>query len=316
MDFGPDMSERLTIYEVGPRDGLQNEAKSFTTDQKLYLIDSLVAAGIRNIELTSFVHPRAVPQMADADEVMRRTLLVCGRPYLRFTGLVFNQKGFDRAVSSGCRALAFGVSVTDTFSERNTGMSSSKLLQLTADLVKQAKTHGLWTRVYISAAWICPFEGPVAVQRTLATAARVSDMQADEIAIADTIGYANPLEVGRLIDQLARILDIHHLAVHLHDTQALGLANATTAMQAGVRIFDTSIGGLGGCPFAPGAAGNLATEDLVFMAYKMGFGTGIDFDKLWSIVNQLEEWIGRPIGGRIRPWWESMCRTEPPIAFN
>jgi hydroxymethylglutaryl-CoA lyase len=154
------------------------------------------------------------------------------------------------------------------------------------------------------------------LQRSIAYADQVWEMGVDELSVADTIGHANPLEVGRLMERLGRRLDMERLAVHLHDTQALGLANATTAIQAGVRIFDSSIGGIGGCPFAPGAAGNLATEDLVFMAYKMGLGTGVDFEKLWGVVLGVEQWIGRPIGGRIRQWWESTCRIEPSVEFK
>lgn len=310
------MNDSLKIYEVGPRDGLQNEAVGVSTENKLTLISSLVSTGLRNIEATSFVHPKAVPQMADADEVMCESLANHARQSVRLVGLVFNQRGYDRAISSGCREIAFGVSVSDTFSRRNTGMSADQLMQVTGKLVEQAKTDGLWTRVYISAAWICPFEGPVSPHKAIAYAEQVSTLEPDEISIADTVGYANPLEVGRLMDQLARRMDISHVAVHLHDTQALGLANASAAMKAGVRIFDTSIGGIGGCPFAPGAAGNLATEDLVFMAYKMGLGTGVDFDKLWSIIYELEKWLGRPIGGRIRPWWESMSSIDPSISFK
>jgi hydroxymethylglutaryl-CoA lyase len=235
---------------------------------------------------------------------------------VRFIGLVFNQRGYDRAIGAGCRAMAFGISVSDTFSMRNTRMSAEEALQVTRKLVRQAKNDGIWTRVYISAAWICPFDGQMPPHRTIAYADRVWDMGVDELVVADTIGHANPLEVGRLLERLGRRIGMEKLAVHLHDTQAMGLANATTAIQAGVRIFDTSIGGIGGCPFAPGAAGNLATEDLVFMAYKMGLGTGVDFDKLWGIVLGIERSIGRPIGGRIRPWWESTCRIEPSLEFK
>jgi hydroxymethylglutaryl-CoA lyase len=160
-------------------------------------------------------------------------------------------------------------------------------------------------------AWVCPFEGAINPHQTIAMAEKVWELGADELAIADTVGHANPLEVGHMMDELGRRLDITKLAVHLHDTQAIGLANATTALQAGVRIFDTSIGGLGGCPFAPGAAGNLATEDLVFLAYKMGFGTGVDFDSLWQIIYRLEDVVGR-----IRSWWESYCQTEPGVSFT
>lgn len=310
------MDEFLKVYEVGPRDGLQNETVRVTTEQKNRMVDGLVDAGLRHIELTSFVHPKAVPQMADADVVMERALEEYGRNPVQFTGLVFNQRGYDRALAAGCRSMAFGVGVSETFSRRNTRMSPEEAMTITRSLVEQARRDGVWTRVYIMTAWVCPFEGPTPPRRTIAFAERVWELGVDELAIADTIGHANPLEVGRLMEQLGRRLDMRRLAVHLHDTQALGLANATTALQAGVRIIDSSLGGLGGCPFAPGAAGNLATEDLVFAAYKMGLGTGVDFDKLWGIILEMEKWVGHAIGGRIRPWWESTCRVEPSVEFK
>ncbi len=310
------MDDYLKIYEVGPRDGLQNEPVLVETDQKLKLISELVSAGMREIEVTSFVHPKAVPQMADADKVMDRVMNDQNSEKVRFVGLVFNQRGYERAAAAGCRAMAFGVSVSDTFSLRNTRMTAEEGVRTTGQLVEQAKRDDIWTRVYISAAWICPFDGPVSPQKTVAYASRVEQMGVDEMVVADTVGQANPLEVGRLMERLGHRFGMANLAVHLHDTQAMGLANATTALQAGVRIFDTSIGGIGGCPFAPGAAGNLATEDLVFMAYKMGLGTGVDFEKLWGIVTGLEKLIGRRIGGRIRPWWESTCRIEPSVEYR
>ena len=308
------MSDHIKIYEVGPRDGLQNESTHVNTDYKNRLVDGLVRAGLQHIELTSYVHPKAVPQMADADEVMRANREK--HPFTDFIGLAFNQRGYDRAIASGCRSLAFGVSVTDTFSEKNTRMSSAQAFEITRDLVAQAKRAGIWTRVYVMTAWVCPFEGPTPPHRTIALAEKLWELGVDELAIADTIGHANPLEVGLLMEELGRRLEMSKLAVHLHDTQAIGLANATTALQAGVRIFDSSVGGLGGCPFAPGAAGNLATEDLVFLAYKLGIGTGVDFQKLWDVVWELEGIIGRSIGGRIRQWWESVCNIEPMVEFK
>ncbi len=310
------MNDYLKIYEVGPRDGLQNESTAITTDQKLQLIRRLVDAGLRGIEVASFVHPKAVPQMADANEVMAKMERLFEGAPVKFVGLVFNQRGYDRAIASGCKSMAFGVSVSDTFSRRNTRMSADEAVDTTRNLIRQAKDDGIWVRVYLSAAWICPFDGPMPLTKTIAYADKIWSMGIDELAVADTIGHANPLEVGRLMEQLGRRLDMNRLAIHLHDTQALGLANATTAIQAGVRIFDTSIGGLGGCPFAPGAAGNLATEDLVFMAYKMGLGTGVDFNKLWEIILDMEGWIGRPIGGRIRQWWESSNKGVPLVEFR
>lgn len=305
------MNDLLKVYEVGPRDGLQNEATVVAAADKLRLIDGLVEAGLRHIEATSFVHPAAVPQLADADEVMSSAVDTYHEAPVEFTGLVFNDRGYERAVATGCRSMAFGVAVSDTFSQRNTRNSSQAAMTAAKALIARARQEGIRTRAYVMTAWVCPFEGLISPYRTVAVARELRDSGAEEISIADTIGHAEPLAVGRLIELLARHIDMGALAVHLHDTQALGLANATVALQAGVRTFDTSIGGLGGCPFAPGAAGNLATEDLVFMAYKVGLGTGVDFAKLWPVVDLLSELVGRQVGGRIRGWWESNYYDEP-----
>lgn len=311
------MTNYLKIHEVGPRDGLQNEAVNVATVDKLRMIDGLIAAGIKSLELTSFVHPKAVPQMADADEIMSRSLANHPNPDLHFSGLVFNEKGYERALAAGARAIAIGASVSDTFSQANTGMSNYKSLEMARKLIRRARRDGLWVRIYISAAWVCPFEGPIRPEKTIAFAEEVWALDVNELAMADTIGHANPLEIGLLMEELGKRFNMDKLAVHLHDTQALGLANSTAALQAGVRIHDASIGGLGGCPFAPGAAGNMATEDLVFLAYKMNYGTGVDFPALWDVVYQVEKLIARPIGGRIRAWWESegKMQKEGPLQY-
>jgi hydroxymethylglutaryl-CoA lyase len=309
------MSDYLKIYEVGPRDGLQNEAVLVSTEDKKRIIDGLVRAGLPSIELTSFVHPKAVPQMADADEIMASTLAKHGLEQRQFTGLVFNERGYDRALASGCTAIAVGAAVSDSFSQANTGMSSQKAVEKVRKLISWARRDNLWVRIYISTAWVCPFDGPIRPEATIAYAEELwAAGPPDELSIADTIGFANPLDVGLLMEQLGKRLDMSKLAVHLHDTQAMGLANTTAAIQAGIRIHDSSVGGLGGCPFAPGAAGNLATEDLVFLAYKLNLGTGVDFAALWDVVVDVEEIVGRPVGGRIRDWWESEGRvsTEGP----
>ncbi len=310
------MNDLVKVYEVGPRDGLQNEAAVLSAAQKGRLIDGLVAAGLSHIEVTSFVHPAAVPQLADADEVMGAAVGRYGADDIELTGLVFNDRGFDRAVLSGCRSLAFGAAVSETFSRRNTHNTPAEAMSMARRLVARAQASGLRTRFYVMTAWICPFEGPVSPHKTMAVVQEIADWGVDEIAVADTIGHADPLSVGRLIDRIAQRIDINRVAAHLHDTQALGLANAAVALQAGIRIFDASVGGLGGCPFAPGAAGNLATEDIVFMAHKMGLGTGVDFVRLWDVVYELERAIGRPIGGRIRQWWESNQDHEPQVGFG
>lgn len=307
------MADYIHVYEVGPRDGLQNESTPVATAQKLALIDKLVEVGLPRIESTSFVHPQAVPQLADAEQVMAAVVERYSALPVEFVGLVFNERGYERALSTGCRRMAFGVSVSETFSQRNTRMSTEQSFSVLARLLQRARDDGVWTRVYLMAAWVCPFEGPTNPHKTLAFARRVWEMDVNELAIADTIGHAHPLEVGQLMEQIGRRTDMSRLAVHLHDTQVLGLANVSAAISAGVRIIDSSVGGLGGCPFAPGAAGNLATEDLVFLAYKMGFGTGVDFDRLWDVVAYLDGIIQRPVGGRIRAWWESTCLVEPNI---
>jgi hydroxymethylglutaryl-CoA lyase len=304
------MSNYIKVYEVGPRDGLQNEAALITTGQKKKLIDGLIAAGLQSIELTSFVNPKAVPQMADADEVMHDTLVKHGNEGQQFIGLVFNERGYERAVAAGCRAIAIGAAVSESFSQANTHMSTTEALEMCRKLAGWARRDHLWTRAYISTAWVCPFEGFIRPEKVIAYSEKLWEVGVDELALADTIGHASPLDVGSLMEELGKRLDMERLAVHLHDTQAMGLVNTAAAIRAGVRIHDASIGGLGGCPFAPGAAGNLATEDLVFLAYKMGMGTGVDFPALWDIVGEVEKLVGRPVGGRIRAWWESVGRLE------
>ncbi len=311
------MTEALHVYEVGPRDGLQNEATLISTRDKKRLVDDLVKAGLKTIELTSFVNPKAVPQMADADEIMDYALAKYNHDHLRLAGLVFNERGYERAVAAGCKNIAIGAAVSESFSQANTRMSTREALEKARKLIGWARRDKVWTRVYISTAWVCPFEGNIRPEKTIAYASELWEMGMDELVIADTIGHANPIEVGRLMEELGKRLDMEKLAVHLHDTQAIGLANTTAAIQAGVRIHDASIAGLGGCPFAPGAAGNLATEDLVFLAYKLGLGTGVDYPALWEAVYQVEEIVGRPVGGRIRAWWESEGRlSEEGLLFQ
>jgi hydroxymethylglutaryl-CoA lyase len=204
--------------------------------------------------------------------------------------------------------MATLVMASNTLSERNSNMSRRESLDLARILLRRAREDGVWMRVYIGTAWNCPYEGDIPPAVTIALAEEIWEMRPDELAIADTIGHAQPLEVGYLMKDLVTRFGRKKLAIHLHDTQALGLVNAAAAIHAGVRIFDASVGGLGGCPFAPGAAGNLATEDLVFMAHKMGFETGIDLAKLWKVVQLAKGFVNRPIGGHIWPWWEANAR--------
>lgn len=296
------MTERLAVCEVGLRDGLQNEAARLTPAQKCALVDGLVRAGVRVMELGSFVSAKAVPQMADTEAVFEYAL--ARYPEVRFIGLVFNEKGYARALAAGCRAMAAAVIASETWSQRNSRMSTAESVEECRRLAGRAQADGVWLRLYLSAAWHCPFEGPTPAARVLELAQQIQAVGADEIVVADSIGHAHPGEVAALLAQLGQRLDLSTLAVHLHDTQALGSANAYAALAAGVRTLDASLGGLGGCPFAPGAAGNLATEDLVFLAQQLGYETGLSVEALWPTMLEVEAMVGRKVGGRLRRWWE------------
>lgn len=297
--------ERIHVYEVGPRDGLQNEKVHIGTADKLRLVEGLAAAGVADIEATSFVNPKAVPQMADCSDVYPAAAAHDG---VTAWALVINDRGYERAVAAGVEAVALVSVVSDTLCERNNRMTVDESIETTERLLRRAHTDGLQARAYVSPAWVCPYDGPVDPERVLDAAGRFAAAGADCIAISDTIGHARPDDVGRLFEVVSQIAPPERLAAHLHDTQALGLTNAWAAIQAGVRTFDASVGGLGGCPFAPGAAGNLATEDLVFLADKLGYETGIDLDALWSVADIAGEIVGRDVGGRTGAYWRT--RTE------
>lgn len=297
------MKETLHVYEVGLRDGLQNETAFIDTQNKIAWLQGLVDAGLQTVELTSFVSPKAVPQMADAPHLVTAAqdheALV---PY----ALIINEKGYRRAVEAGASAIALVVVLTETLSQKNSRMSVEAGLTQALRLLQSATDDGLTTRVYLAPAWIDPYEGPVSEDHVRDVAARVAKTGAAQLALADTIGQAHPEQVETLFRRIAEDLGgPARLAAHLHDTQGLGLANAYGAMKAGVRTIDASFGGLGGCPFAPGSAGNLATEDLVLMADKMGFETGIDLHRLWALIERAEAAFDRPLGGRSRAWYRA-----------
>lgn len=300
------MGERLTIHEVGLRDGLQNDPTPVDTDGKVRLHDALCAAGLDSFEVTSFVSPRAVPQMADAADLLPR---VRGRGGRR-AALVINDKGYDRARAAGADAIALVVVITETLGRKNSRMSVAEALDRAASLLARAAADGVHRRVYLAPAFVCPYDGAVDADHVIACADRVWNAGVDELAVADTLGHAEPLEVGRLFERLGARFDMSRLAAHLHDTQALGLANASAAIRAGVRTVDAAIGGLGGCPFAPGAAGNLATEDLALLAGKMGLDTGTDLSRLWAAVDVASDLVGRPLGGRTGAWWRASSRAD------
>jgi isopropylmalate/homocitrate/citramalate synthase len=281
---------RVRVVEVGPRDGLQNEATPIATADKIAYIDLLSAAGCAAIEATSFVSPKAVPQLADAAAVLRG---IARRPGTRYIALTPNLKGFERALAAGARAVAVFTAASETFARRNINMTIAESLATFRPLVAAARREGLWVRGYISTAFGCPFEGVVAPGAVLDVARRLLDLGCDELSVGDTIGVATPREVEAVVGPLLRHIPIDRLAVHFHDTRGTALANVLLSLQLGISVVDASSGGLGGCPFAPGAAGNLATEDLVYLLHGLGIETGIDLDQVVAASRFIAGRLGR-----------------------
>ncbi len=292
--------EDIHITDVSPRDGLQNQRVPVSTDAKLELVRLLAAAGVRSVEATSFVSPKAVPQMADAAELLPR--IQAALTALRVSVLVPNLKGLERAHAAGAREIAVVLSATETMNRKNINMGLAQATEVSEQTVRAALALGLRTRAYVAVAFDCPFEGAVALDTVIRLAQRMAAAGAGEVVIADTIGSASPGEVKNRLRALAAALPSDRLAVHFHDTRGMGVANAWAALEAGIRRFDASVGGIGGCPFAPGAAGNVATEDLVLMAGQSGFATGIDIAGLLEAIAFAEMQLQRPLGGRAIAW--------------
>ena len=298
--------ETIHITDVAPRDGLQNQQVRVDTAFKLELIRKLAEAGVRSIEVGAFVSPKAVPQMADTAEVVRKlSELQRGshpQPELRTSVLVPNLKGLELAKDAGAHEIAVVLSATETMNRKNINMSLQQALEVSVATLHAATAHGMRTRAYVAVAFDCPFEGETPTDRVVDLARQMQDAGAQEIVIADTIGSASPGMVKDRMYALSQAVPLERVAVHFHDTRGMGVANAWAALEAGVRRFDASVGGIGGCPFAPGAAGNLATEDLVLMAERSGFQTGIQLDKLLEAVDIAEAALQRPLGGRSIAW--------------
>ncbi|MGI8927952.1 MAG: hydroxymethylglutaryl-CoA lyase, partial [Candidatus Limnocylindrales bacterium] len=257
---------RVRIYEVGPRDGLQNEAEPISTDAKLLYIELLRAAGLREIETTSFVSARAIPQLADADGLLPAVLSVAGADAVRYPVLVPNMRGMERAEAAGANALAVFTAASDEFTRRNIGMTVDESLAAFAPVLSRASELGWWKRAYVSTAFGCPFTGRVRVAKVVDVSLRLMELGADEVCLGDTIGAGVPSQVHELTAATtASGLPLDRLAYHFHDTRGTALANVVAGLEDGVTCFDSSTGGTGGCPYAPGAAGNLATEDLVYL---------------------------------------------------
>lgn len=278
----------VTVVEVGPRDGLQNEERFVATEQKIALIDRLSQTGLKRIEITSFVHPRAIPQLRDSAEVVKG---VRCPPGVVHSVLVPNEKGLERALAAGIQEIALFVSASETHNQKNVGMSIRESLRGFGQVAQQALSHGIRMRGYVVTAFGCPYEGRVPPENVESIIGAYLDLGAREVALGDTTGMANPLSVSRLIERLKPRLGGMSLALHFHDTRGAALANILAALQHEVTIFDGSIGGLGGCPYAPGASGNVATEDLVHMLTEMGVETGIDLRRLLDCARYAREII-------------------------
>jgi len=288
---------RVEIVEVGPRDGLQSEAQVLPTDRKVEFVRRLVAAGLRRIEVASFVNPKRVPQMADEEAVLSA---LGGDPAGgRFIGLVLNRKGFDRARAAGCTEIGMAIAASESFGQRNQGLSIDAGVDAWLEIAAAARDAGIRAQITISTAFGCPFEGEVPVARVRQIAERLAAGAPDEIAVADTIGVAVPTQVTEVIGALNAALPHVRLRAHFHNTRNTGLANAYAAVEAGVRTLDASCGGIGGCPFAPAATGNIPTEDLVYMLQRMGVDTGIDLPALLETSQWLQGALEHPVPGMV-----------------
>jgi len=297
------LPKEVTIVEVGPRDGLQNEQKMLSVEEKVRLIDSLSATGLKKIEAASFVHPKAVPQMADAEKVMKSIERRAGTQYI---ALVPNTVGARRALDCGVDGLAFFVSASETHNLHNVRMSREASLEEMAGVCALAREAGVPVRSYIVTAFGCPFEGKTPEDTVVDLAARMFDMGASEVCLGDTTGMANPLQVFNLFKRLAELFSPVRLAGHFHNTRGTALANVFAALQAGIATFDGAVGGSGGCPYAPGANGNVATEDLVNMMEDMGLSTGVDLDGLILCAKAAEAMLGRRLSSTVAqagPTW-------------
>jgi isopropylmalate/homocitrate/citramalate synthase len=295
-----DGARHVRIYEVGPRDGLQNEAAAVPTDAKVSYIRLLAAAGLREIEATSFVSPRAIPQLADADALLPSVLALPGAAGVRFPVLVPNMRGFDRAIAAGASALAVFTAATDAFTQANIGMTVAESLAAFAPVQSAAAARGWWRRAYVSTAFGCPFTGAVAPAAAARVGRALLDLGADEICYGDTIGVGVPSDVARILDaSVAAGVPMERTAFHFHDTRGTAVANVAAALEAGIRCFDSSTGGTGGCPYAPGAAGNLATEDLVYLLDGLGFSHGASLSGVLEAARFIAGALGKPLASKV-----------------
>jgi hydroxymethylglutaryl-CoA lyase len=298
------LPRRVRIVEVGPRDGLQNEARAIPTPDKVRFIDLLSAAGYEMIETTSFVHPKAVPQLADAADVLAA---IEKRPGVRYPVLVPNARGMERALEAGAREVAVFTAATESFNRRNINATIDESLRNIAEVARLARAEGVWLRGYISTVFGCPYEGAVAPEAPLRVAERLLELGVDELSLGDTIGVATPRVVEAVLAPAAERFGVDRVGLHFHDTRGTALANTLLALQMGFWIFDASAGGLGGCPFAPGAAGNLATEDLLYLLDGLGIETGVGLDAVVAASRFVADKVGHPLTSKVYQAQQATC---------
>ena len=289
----------VSVYEVSPRDGLQNERATVPLGEKLRLIEALTSAGLRRIEATSFVSPKWIPQLADADDVARALpRIAAGRP-IAYSALVPNARGLERARAAGMTEIAVFLSASETHNQKNVNKSIAETLAAFEHTVGPARAAGMRVRGYVSTVWGCPYEGAVDPKKALAIAQKLLALGCYQISLGDTIGVGTPLQTQNIVKMMLAEIPAGSLALHMHDTRGTALANILAGLDLGIRDFDASVGGLGGCPYAPGAAGNVATEDLVYMLHGMGVSTGIDLERLVEAGRAAESIVGRPLPGKV-----------------
>lgn len=296
MDPGSKLPSEVSVYEVSPRDGLQNESAQVATHAKVRLIEALVDAGVRRIEIGSFVASKWVPQMADADEVCR---MIERRQGVTYAGLCPNARGLARAIAADIDEIAVFVSASETHNLKNVNKTVAQTLKGFEPVIGPAVERGIAVRGYVSTMWGCPYEGDVDPARGLMLAKELLAAGCYQVSLGDTIGVGTPIQTQRIVELFAREIPLEKVALHLHDTRGTALANVLAGLQMGITTFDASVAGLGGCPYAPGAAGNLATEDLVYTLHGMGIETGIDLEKLWQAGQVAEAIVGRELPGKV-----------------
>src|SRR5882762_2762235 len=290
------LPKTVRIVEVGPRDGLQNEARTVPTDKKAEFVRLLAAAGLKDIEVASFVHPKWIPQLADAQDLIKQ---LEPNPSVRYSALVPNMKGLDRAIESGIRRIAVFTAASETFNRKNINMGIQESIDVFKPVVDRALKEGISVRGYVSTCFVCPYEGAVPKEKVAEVTRALFDLGVDEVSIGDTIGAATPKDVESTGGHLLGQFSVERLAMHFHDTYGMAIANVYQSLQMGFTTFDSSAGGLGGCPYAPGASGNVATEDLLYLLDRLGIATGVSLQLLRRASHFIAQELARDLPSRV-----------------